>query len=84
MNSLIGMIFSSISKAPVGLLGNAEEVMRHASLCTLDSFFTKYFLFNPPTHDVHAYVITGRIIAVYIHFMSVGFNPHVLPTIRLH
>ena len=39
---------------------------------------------NDKTHDVHAYVITGRIIAVYIHFMLVGFNPHVLPTIRLH
>ena len=78
------MIFSSISKAPVGVLGNAEEIMRHASLCTLESFFNKYFLFNPPTYDVHAYVITGRIIAVYIHFMLVGFNPHALPTICLH
>ena len=42
MNSLIGMIFSSISKAPAGVLGNAEEIIRHASLCTFESFFQKY------------------------------------------
>ena len=84
MNSLIGMIFNSTSRAPVGVLGNAEEIMRQASLCTLASFFTRYFLFSPPTQDVHAYVITGRIIAVYIHRMLVGFNPHALPTICLH
>ena len=84
MNSLIGMMFSSISKAPVGVLGNAEEIIRHASLCTLESFFSRYFLFTPPTQDVHAYVMTGRIIAVYIRLMLVGFNPHALPTICLH
>ena len=84
MNSLIGMIFNSISRAPVGVLGNAEEIMRQASLCTLASFFTRYFSFSPPTQDIHAYVITGRIIAVYIHRMLVGFNPHALPTICLH
>ena len=61
------MMFSSISKAPVGVLGNAEEIIRHASLCTLESFFARYFLFIPPTHDVHAYVMTGHTIAVYIH-----------------
>ena len=84
MNSLIGMIFSSISKAPVGVLGNAEEIIRHASLCTLESFFCRYFLFTPLTQDVHAYVMTGRITAVYIHRTLVGFNPHALPTICLH
>ena len=78
------MIFSSISKVPVGMLGNAEEIIRHASLCTLESFLSRYFLFTPPTQDVHAYVMTGRIIAVYIHRMLVGFNPHALPTICLH
>ena len=26
----------------------------------------------------------GRTIAVYIHFITNGFNPHVLPTICLH
>ena len=57
MNSLIGMIFSSISKAPVGVLGNAEKIMRHASFCTFESFFARYFLFTPSTQDVHAYVI---------------------------
>ena len=68
MNSLIGMIFSSISKAPVEVLG-------------LESFFSRYFLFTPPTQDVHASVMTGRIIAVYIHRMLVEFDPHALPTL---
>ena len=84
MNLLIGMIFSSISKASEGVLGNVEEIIRHASLCTLESVFSRYFLFTPPTQDVHAYVMTGRIIAVYIHRMLVGFNSHALPTICLH
>ena len=84
MNSLIGMMFSSISKDPVGMLESAEEIIRRASLCTLESFFSRYFLFSPPTQDVHAYVITGRIIAVYIHRMLVGFNSHTLPTVCLH
>ena len=65
MNSSTGMIFSSTSKASVGALGNAEEIIRHACLCTLDSFFARYFLFSPPTQDVHAYVMTDRITAVY-------------------
>ena len=77
------MMLSSISKALVGVLENAEEIIRHASLCTLDSFFSRY-LFSPPTQDVHAYVITGRNITVYIHHMLVGFNPHASPTIYLH
>ena len=84
MNSLIDRIFSSIYKAPVGVQGNAEEIIRYANLCTLESFFAGYFLCTPPTQDVHAYVMTGRIIAVYIHRMLVGFNPHALPTICLH
>ena len=46
--------------------------------------FSRYFLFTPPTDDVHAYVMTGRIIAGYIHRMLVGFTPHTLPTICLH
>ena len=84
MNSLIGMIFSSSSKAPVGVQENAEEIIRHASLCTFKSFFARCFLFTPPTQDVHAYVMTGHIIAVYIHRMLVGFGPYALPTICLH
>ena len=68
-----------ISKAPVGVLGNAEEIIRHASLRTLESFSSRYFLFTPPTQDVLAYVMTGRIIAVYIHRMLVGFNPTLCP-----
>ena len=84
MNSLTGMMFSSISKAPVGVLENAEKSIRHASLCTFENFFRWIFFVCPPTQDVHAYMITGRIIAVYIHRMLVGFNPHALPTICLH
>ena len=71
MTSLIGMIFSSISKAPLGVLGSAEEIIRHAGLCTLESFFTRYILFSPPTQDVLAYVMTSRIIAVYC--ISIAF-----------
>ena len=47
------------------MLENAEEIIRHASLCTFESFFARYFLFTTPTQDIHAYVMTGRIIAVY-------------------
>ena len=43
MNSLIGMILSCTSKAPVGVLGNAEEIIRHAGLCPFESFFARYF-----------------------------------------
>ena len=68
----------------MGVLGNAEEIIRHASLCTFENFFATYSLFTPPTQDIHAYVMTGRIIAVYIHRMLVGFSPHALPTICLH
>ena len=39
---------------------------------------------NRKSRFVHAYVMTGRIIAVYIHRMLVGFNSHALPTICLH
>ena len=49
MNSLIGIIFSSIVRAPEGVLGNAEEIIRHASLCTLEIFFSRYFLFTLST-----------------------------------
>ena len=49
----------------------------------LKVFSLNIFLFTPPTQDVHAYVMTGRIIAVYIHRMLVGFNPHAVPTICL-
>ena len=66
------------------MLENAEEIIRHASLCTLEIFSARYFLFTPLTQDVHAHVMTGRIIAVYIHCMLVGFNPHALLTICLH
>ena len=80
----MGMIVSSISVAFVGLLGNAEKIIRLASLSTLESFFTRYFLFTPPIQDIQANVMTGRITAVCIHRVLVGFNLHALPTICPH
>ena len=83
-NFSMGVMLSSISRAPVGVPGKADEIIRQASLCPFASFFTKYFLLRPPAQDAHAYDMIGRIIAVYIHFIIDGFNPHVLPTICLH
>ena len=80
----MGVMLSSISRAPVGVPGKAEEINRQASLCTFVSFFTRYFLLRPPAQDTHAYDMIGRIIAMYIHFIIDGFIPHVLPTICLH
>ena len=80
----MGVMLSNISKAALGEPGNADEIIRQASLCTFVSFFTKYFLLRPPAQDTHAYDMIGRIIAVYIHFIIDGFIPHVLPTICLH
>ena len=83
-NSSMGVMLSSISRAPVGVPGKADEIIWQASLCTSESFFTRYFLLRTPAQDAHAYNMIGRIIAVYIHFIIDGFNPHVLPTICLH
>ena len=80
----MGVMLSNISRASVGVLGKADEIIRQASLCTFVSFLTKDFLLKPPAQDTHAYDMIGRIIAVYIHFIIDGFMPHVLPTICLH
>ena len=77
-------MLSNISRAPVGVPGKADEIIRQASLCTLVIFFTRYFLLRPPVQDTHTYDMIGRIIAVYIHFIMDGFIPHVLPTICQH
>ena len=83
-NSWMGVMLSNISRAPVGVPGKADEIIRQASLCTFVSFLTRYFLLRPPAQDTLAYDVIGRIIAVYIHFIVDGFIPHILPTICLH
>ena len=77
-------MLSNISRAPVGVPGKADLIIRQASLCTIVSFLSRYFLLRPPAQDTHAYDMIGRIIAVYIHFIIDGFIPHVSPTICLH
>ena len=83
-NSSVGVMLSNISRAPIGVPGKADEIIRQASLCICVNFLTNYFLLRPPAQDTHAYDMIGRIIAVYIHFIIDGFIPHVLPTICLH
>ena len=83
-NFSIRVMLRNISRAPVGVLRKADEIIKQASLCTFVSFLTRYFLLRPPAQDTHAYDMIGRIIAVYIHFIIEGFIPHVLPTICLH
>ena len=83
-NSLMGVMLSSISRAPVGVPGKADEIIKQASLCTFVSFLSRYFLLRPPAQDTQAYDMIGRITAMYIHFIIDGFIPHVLPTICLH
>ena len=82
-NSSMGVMLSNIFRAPVGVPGEADEIIRQASLCSFVSFLARYFLLRPPAHNTHADDMIGRIIAVYIHFI-IGFIPHVLPTIYLH
>ena len=84
INSSVGVISSNTSIAPVGVPGNAEDIIKYASLCTFVSFFTRYNLLSPHTQDTLACVKIGRIIAVYIRFMMCGFMPHFLSTICLH
>ena len=74
-------MLSNISRAPVGVPGNADEIIRQASLCTFVSLLTRYFLLRPPAQDTHAYNMIGGITAVYP-FLD-GFIPHVLPIICL-
>ena len=72
-------MLSNISRAPVGVPGKADEIIRQASLCAFVSFLTRYFLLRPPAQDRHAYDMIGRIIAVYIHFIIDGFFPTFYP-----
>ena len=83
-NYSMGVILRNISRAPVGVPGKADEIIRQASLSTFVSFLTRYFLLRPPSQDTHAFDMIGRIIAVYIHFIIDGFIPHVFPTFCLH
>ena len=59
-NSSTRAILSNISRAPVGMPGKADEIIRKASLCSFVSFLTRYFLLRPPAQDTHAHMI-GRI-----------------------
>ena len=77
-------MLSNISRAPLGLPGKADQIIRQASLCTSVSFLTRYFLLRQPAQDTHACDMIGRIIAVYIHFIINGFIPYVLPPSCLH
>ena len=77
----LGAMLSIISRAPVGVPGKADEIIRQESLCTFVSFVTKYFFVRPPAQDTHAYDKIGRILAVNIHFIIDNFIPQVLPTI---
>ena len=72
------------SRAPVGVPGKADKIIRQASLCIFVSFLTRYFLLRPPAQDIHAYDMIGRIVAVYIHFIIDSFIPHFVPAIFLH
>ena len=71
----MSVVLSNISRAPVGVPGKADEVIRQASVCTFVCFHTRYFLLRPPVKDTHAYDMIGRIIAMYIHFIIDGFIP---------
>ena len=53
-------------------------------ICIFVSFLGRYFLLRQPAHDIDAYDMIGRIIAVYIHFIIDGFISHALLTICLH
>ena len=77
----MGVMLSNTFRAPVGVPGKADEIIRQASLCTFVSFLTRYFLVRPPAQDTHACDKIGRIKAVYIRFITDGFTPRVLPTI---
>ena len=68
-NFSMGVMLSKISKAPIGVPGKADEIIKQARLCTFVSFLATYFLLRPPAQDTHAYYMIERIIAVYIHFI---------------
>ena len=54
-------MLSKTSRAPVGVPEKADQIIRQASLCTLVSFLTRYFLLRPPAQ---AYDMIGRIRAI--------------------
>ena len=77
-------MLSNISRAPLGVPGKADEIIRQANVCIFVSFLSKYFLLRPPAQDTQANDMIGRIIAVYIHFIIKCFIPQVLPATCLH
>ena len=64
-NSSMGVMLSNISRAPVGVLGKFDEIIRQVSHCSFVSFLPRYFLLRLPAQDTHAYDMIGRIIAMY-------------------
>ena len=67
-------MLSNTFRAQVGVLGNADEIIRQASLCNFVSFLMDTFCWD---RDTYAYDMIGHIIAVYIHFIMDGFvSPH--------
>ena len=55
----MGVMLSNNSRAPVGVPGKADEIIKQASLCTFVSFLARYFLLRPPAQDTHAYDMIG-------------------------
>ena len=84
-NFSVGVMLSNIFRAPVGLPGKADIIIRQASLAAplwVSSLNTFCWDRQPRTH---AYDIIGRIIAVCIYpFHQRWFYSLVLPTICLY
>ena len=53
-------MLSNISRTPVGVTGEADEIIWQANLCIFVSFLTAgYFLLRPPAQDTHVYDMIG-------------------------
>ena len=57
-NSSMRVMLSNISRAPVGVPGKADQIIKQASLCTFVSFLTREFLLRPPAQDTHTVMNT--------------------------
>lgn len=78
-----GRRFSIASKAFVGVLRITPVVDTVASLCNFSSLFIAHFFLVFGHHTNEAYVILGRIIAVYIQWIIAGLSPHLFPKVLL-
>lgn len=84
MKSVIGSRQQRILRASVFELGNARVIMSTASRCTLTSGAEGVFTVVLWPQHTAAYAKDGRMIAVYINFVTSGEKPHDVPTARLH